>query len=335
MLKYYRNDYQKVRRKTSKNKNPSNYITIFIIVAFSLVSGIPKLIHADSSYYLSLELGSRILEIKYINLPLWKETINYNSDPSDWFPGTSNQTGASSKNTFLSTDRNDSNTYGIFYQFFYAWFNINHSILSQNGYGPSYINENYTKHYYVWGYEYQTYYFSNQPLRQNWDYLDYFFTFRQPSDLSTALDDYNNFTTVVNNDPVIQNLSFSLPTVSGDEFLWKYFLKGLIIAKPINNYLLELVDALDCQNVTVQSETLIIYRKGIGNYRLEIRFNEQGFMDSLNIKTENNELIYNISSWYPKDVALIIGGIIIGGLIGLLSLSIYRKRKRLKFFKEH
>ena len=111
-------------------------------------------------------------------------------------------------------------------------------------------------------------------------------------------------------------------------------MQGLVIAKPINNYLLELVDALDCQNTTVQSETLIIYRKGIGNYRLEIRFNEQGFMDALNIKTANNELIYNISSWYPKDVALIIGGIIIGGLIGLLSLSIYRKRKRLKFFKE-
>jgi len=207
--------------------------------------------------------------------------------------------------------------------------------LSQNGYGSSYINENYIKYYHVWGYDYQTYYFSSQPLGQNLDYYDNFFTFRQPSDFSTAIDDYNNFTSVVNDDPVIQNLNFSLPTVSGDEFLWKYFLNGLIIAKPINNYLLELVDALDCQNVTVQSETLIIYRKGISNYRLEIRFNEQGFMDSLNIKTENNELIYNISSWYPKDVALIIGGIIIGGLIGLLSLSIYRKRKRLKFFKEH
>jgi len=185
----------------------------------------------------------------------------------------------------------------------------------------------------VWGYEYQTSYFSSQPLRQNWDYI-YFFTLKQPSDLSTALDDYNNFTTVVNNDPIIQNLNFSLPTVSGDEFLWKYFLKGLIIAKPINTYLHELVDALECQNVTIQSKTLIIYRKGISNYRLEIRFNEQGLMDTLNIKTADDELIYSISSWDPKDVALIIGGIIIGGLIGLLSLSIYGKRRRLKFFKE-
>ena len=186
----------------------------------------------------------------------------------------------------------------------------------------------------MWGYDYQTYYFSSQPLGQNLDYYDNFFTFRQPSDFSTALDAYNNFTNVVNNDPVIQNLNYSLPTITGDEFLWNYFLNGLIIAKPINNYLLELVDALDCQNVTVQSETLIIYRKGIENYRLEIRFNEQGLMDSLNIKTANDELIYQISSWYPKDVASIIGGIIIGGLIGLLSLSIYRKRRRMKFFKE-
>jgi len=335
MLKYYNNDYKKIRRKTSKNKDPSSYIIFFIIVAFSLVSGIPELIHADSSYYNSLETGSQILEIKYINLPLWKETINYSSDPSDWFPGTSNQTGASSKKTFVGTDYNDLNTYGIFFQFFYTWFDINHITLSQNGYGPSYINENYTKYYHVWGYDYQTYYFSSQPLGQNLDYYDNFFTFRQPSDFSTVLDDYNNFTTIVNNDLAMQNLNFSLPTVTGDEFLWKYFLNGLVIAKPISNYLLELVDALDCQNATVQSETLIIYRKGIGNYRLEIKFNEQGFMDSLNIKTANNELIYNISSWYPKDVALIIGGIIIGGLIGLLSLSIYRKRKRLMFFKEH
>ena len=310
-------------------------MVVFIIIVFSLFSGIPELIHADSSYSLSFEPGSQILEIKYIDLPLWKETIDSSSDPSDWFPEASNQTGASKKNTFLSTDRNDLNTYGIFYQFFYKWFDINRSILSQNGYGPSYINGNYTKFYYVWGHEYITDYFTSQPLGQNLDNYEQFIMFRQPSDLSTALDDYNNFTTVVNNDPIIQNLSFSLPTVSGDEFLWKYFLNGLNVAKPINNYLLELVDALDCQNVTVQSETLIIYRKGISNYRLEIRFNEQGFMDSLNIKTANDELIYNISSWYPKDVALIIGGIIIAGLIGLLSLSIYRKRRRLKFFKEH
>lgn len=204
----------------------------------------------------------------------------------------------------------------------------------QNGYGSSYVNGVYTKNYIVWDYEYHTYYFSSQPLGMSWDYSDNYFIFRQPSDLSIALEDYNNFTNIVNNDPVIQSLNYSQPSVTGDEFLWSFFLKMLIVAKPINSYLLELIEALDCQNATVQDKTLKLYKRGIDNYQLEIQFNEQGFMDSLHVKTEDNELIYQLSSWYPEDVVSIVWIIIVGGLIGLIGLSIFKKRKRLKFFKE-
>jgi len=47
------------------------------------------------------------------------------------------------------------------------------------------------------------------------------------------------------------------------------------------------------------------------------------------------QLIYKISSWYTKDAALVIYGIILGGLKGLLSWLIYQHRKRIQFFKNN
>ena len=68
----------------------------------------------------------------------------------------------------------------------------------------------------------------------------------QPTDLSNIFRYYNNFSTTVNNDPIMQSLNISLPIANGDDYLWYYTLKGLFIASPINSYLNALIDALDC-----------------------------------------------------------------------------------------
>ncbi len=291
--------------------------------------------YANPNYILSLEYGSRISEVNYYNPPLWNETISNSSDPSDWFQGTSNQTGTSSKNIILGSENRDLSTYAIFHQFFYDWLDIDRTALSQNGYGSSYVKGNYTTYYLVWYYDYQIWYFSNQSFESVWDFEDYFYIFRDPSDLIDIFSDYNNFSSTVNNDPNMQSLNVSLPITKGDDYLWHYALNGLIIASPINSYLNALIDGLGCQNATAQGNSLIFNRKGIQNYIVDATFNEQGLIDTFSVKTESDVLIYKITSWYPKYVALIPVSLIVVGLAGLLSWSIYQRRKKMRFFKEN
>lgn len=308
--------------------------SIIIIISSSSLRLI-SIAQANPNYSLSLEYGSRISEVEYYNPSLWSEIISNSSDPLDWFPGTSNQTGALSKNIILETGYNDLDTYSTFYQYFYDWLDISRTKLSQNGYGSSYVRGNYTSYYIVWEYVYQAWYFSDQSLDLGYDFEDNFFVFTHPSDLANIFRDYNNFSATVNNDTTMQSLNISLPTANGDDYLWHYALNGLIIANPMNSYLNALIEALECQNATVQGNSLIFNRKGIHDYIVDVTFNGQGLMDSFSVKTVGGVLIYKITSWYPKNAALITFSLIGVGLAGLLSWSIYQKRKKIRFFKEN
>ena len=287
----------------------------------------------NSEYYLSLELGSKYTEVTYYNPTLWSETISNNSNPSEWFLGTSNCTGASSKIMIRNTGINDMNTYGVFFQFFYKWIDVSVSGLRQNGYDSSYLNENYPYYYNVWEYEYQRYYFSDQAHLYRDD--DNFFIFRNPSNLSMIFKNYNNFSTTVNSDPTMQSLNISLPVVSGDDFLWHYLINELIIASPINSYLTDLIDSLECQNVTIYNNILLLERKGINSYIVQVEFNDHGLMDSLRIKNLEGDKLYELTSWYPKDVSITIFIFIGVGLILLIAWSLYLRRKKEKFYIEN
>ena len=306
-------------------------------MVFSLIMGVLKPSYANSDYSFCVVPGTQILEIDHCNLQLWKETINYTSSPLDWFPGNSNQTGAQSKKTVRSIiSFGQCGTLSLFLMI-YSAYDIDYFELSDNGYDSNYLRLNFDQLYYnFWAYALAIDYFMMPPLEDDsYESLEMYRILIHPSDFSRLIDDFINFSETVNNDPLMQSLNISIPEFDGDYFLQYLIFNELAIATPSNAYLNELIDALGCKNASVQENTLILNCKGISNYQLEIFYNEQGLMDTFIVKTEDGNLIYKITSWYPKYVVYMIFGIIIAGLIGLSGVFFYRSRKKVKFFKEN
>jgi hypothetical protein len=309
----------------------------FLLVLFivSMTFGIMKPIYANSNYHLSARIGSQVHQIEYCNLQLWKETINTTSDPSDWFPGGSNQTGTQSNRIIKNIATSEASTSALFWDIYLA-FNIDFFILQDNGYGSSYLRSAYDYYYYSWRPYIEIANFKNLPFEVGDNWLEFNpRVLYHPENYSRVIANYNNFTTTVNNDPIIQSLNFSLPVFNGDDFLMYLVLNELVIASPINNYLNELIYSLGCENTSVQGNSLILNRTGVKNYQIKIIFNAQGLIDNFTVTTANGILIFKITSWYPADIVIYIFWDIMIGLVALMGITFWRWRKRTKFFKEN
>lgn len=335
-IKYFDWKQKKLGNHPLHKKNIRKSMSLLFIMVFSLTMGVLKPSYANSDYSFSVVPGTQILEIDHCNLQLWKETINHTSSPLDWFPGNSNQTGAQSKKTVRILAFGECDTYTLFLMI-YSAYDIDYFELSDYGYDSNYLRLNFAHRYYnFWAYDLAIDYFMMPPLEDNsYESSEMYKILSHPSDFSTLIDDYNNFSETVNNDPLMQSLNISIPEFDGDYFLQYLIFNELATALPSNVYLNELIDALGCENASVQESSLILNCKGISNYQLEISYNEQGLMDTFKVKTEDGTLIYKITSWYPKYVVYTIFGIIIAGIIGLSAVFFYLSRKKIKFFKEN
>ncbi|GAG90655.1 unnamed protein product, partial [marine sediment metagenome] len=121
--------------------------------------------------------------------------------------------------------------------------------------------------------------------------------------------------------------------ISGEEFLWQLILYGLVIANPFSSYLNQIITALDCSNASVQGNSLIFQRSGEEIFIVEITFNHLGIMDTILMKNTQNEVFYHITSSYPQVVVYVILGAICGGIVGLVVIHIYLKRRQKKEIK--
>ena len=288
------------------------------------------LVSSNSNFTLSLEKGSQFLEVKNYDKQAWKDTINITSNPTDWFGGESDIIGAKSKNTIMGWHESKLFTLGFFDRFF-QWFDIDfYSTLSNTFYGYEYIMDNYPANYSIWNYDFTFWSFRTEPFdNYSESIMEYSLILRNPSNFKNILDDYNEFAIIINNDTTLQTLNLSLPTLNGDEFLWNLVMHGFTLASPINNYLTEIINALECENVSVNENTLIFSRNGEKDYIVEFIYNSLGKLDTVIVKDYDDKLIYEINSTYPKFTALIILGIISGVILGLVGFNVYRK-KRLK-----
>ncbi|NVM19903.1 MAG: hypothetical protein HWN80_19540, partial [Candidatus Lokiarchaeota archaeon] len=125
----------------------------------------------------------------------------------------------------------------------------------------------------------------------------------------------------------LQAINFSVPTLSGDDFLWHFILDRFIMVNPINIYLTEVMTVLECENVTVHENKITFMRFGEKAYNVEFTYSSQGLLDTLIVKDNNSNLIYKITSSNLKFVVYIIIGICFGAILGLIGFSFYRKRK--------
>ena len=258
--------------------------------------------------------------------------------PTDWFGGESDIIGAKSKTTVLGVNYGGSSTYGMFIKLFFSWFDVNTSILWEYGYDQTYFIDRYSNSYNVWNPQVKSWLFGTEPFDNYSNIRIHEISssfFQEPLDFQRILYDYNDFATVVSNDTALQAINFSMPILSGDDFLWYFILDRFVMINPINNYLSEVINALECENVSVHENKITFMRFGEKAYIMEFSYNSQGSLDTVIVKNSDSKLIYKITSTNLKFVVYIIIGICSGAILGLIGFSFYRKRKSTFFLKSN
>lgn len=314
--------------KTKQNKTK---LTVLVVLSFFLINyQLYPIASSNSNFSVSLEKGSQIFEVVNYNEETWKDVINATSNPTDWFGGDSDTIGAKSKVTVLGVNDGGSSTYGQFIKLFFSWFDVNSSILWLYGYDQMYFSINYPKGYHLWYPQLTSWSFGTEPFddysKRRIHEIDSFL-FRELSDFQSTLSDYNDFAAVVNNDTALQAINFSMPILSGDDFLWYFILDRYVMVNPINNYLTEVITELECENVSVHGNIITFMRFGENAYNVEFTYSPQGLLDTIIVRDNNSNLIYKITSSNLKFVVFIIIGICSGAILGLIGFSFYKKRR--------
>jgi hypothetical protein len=303
----------------------------FIILFLFLNIYIINFVKANSNYSNSLEIGTQISEVKYYDEERWNNTVNPSMDPSSWLGGEANIIGAKSKLTIIDWFSDDLKTSTTFAKFLYSNEILSIFPIVRNlGYGEEFINENYTNNYFVWGYTFHYWYFTNGEFDVQPNlYFEVSDILQNPQDLKQVLDNYNDYAGIINNDTTLQSLNISFPVFSGDDLVWWMIINSFRfpVGNPINEYLTIYIDNIGCKNVTNRDNTLLYQRRGVKNYTVEVNYNSQGLIETFLIKNLEGILIYKITSFYPKTVLAFILGIIGICIIGIVTIIITRKIK--------
>lgn len=304
-----------------------------IIINQSLVF----VVYSQVNYTITLERGTQILEVKRYDEQTWKNTININSSPSDWFGGEANKIGAKSKSTLLDCSKNDHNTHTMFKTLIVPQNSLSIFLnVSNYGYNFTYINSKYPKYYFVWDNNFHFWAFSTKEFKDNPDTLyKNSQILRDPHNITSLLNDYNNFAGIINNDTTLQLLGYTLPILSGDDFFLQFIIRRNAVANPIKDYLTLLTNVLDCKNATILGNTIIFQNHGLKNYSVEVVYNTQGLMDKFTVKNSEGYIFYEIISFYPKIIFYIILGILAIFLLGTVLLASIKKIKLQRYFEEN
>ena len=205
-------------------------------------------------------------------------------------------------------------------------------VIGQKGYNETEINNNYNNTYSLTsGMRSQWYFVSGAFNESSISAIDMPIILNNPADYKQILDDYNNLAYEIRADnffPYDDEVEAVFQNMTADDFLWQLALNSLAIGTPISTYIQELVNALDCENVSYSGNTLIIERTGETNYTVEITYGAQGTITSFVVKNDVGTIIYQfISLGNTNWIVSILVGVIIACFSGLMVYIIYRKKK--------
>jgi hypothetical protein len=290
-------------------------------------------VSASTNYQLTLAKGTDVLTVNQYNDTTWKSTVNASSNPSLWFEGDTNVTGAKSKTTILGWNDNTWQTWDTLTSLFMSeYFSLTElitllTIMNNIGYNETTINANYTSSYNLWYGARAVWNFTKGPHLEQPSYNEEVFVFQDPLDFKTMLDDYNIIASELNGNLVIQLSGLSFPNISADDFLWQLALNGLAVAKPQSGYLTDLINELGCQNASSNGNSLTFNRFGETSYTVEISYGEKGTMSSFVVKDDGQNIIFQIVSTNEEWIFFLILMIIAACGAGLVLYIIISKRK--------
>ncbi|MBY8986635.1 MAG: hypothetical protein KGD65_16300 [Candidatus Lokiarchaeota archaeon] len=305
-------------------------LSLFVIIIFGMFSTI---VYASSGYNLTLVKGTDEYVINQYNDPAWKTTVNTSTNPSFWFEGDANITGAKSKTTIQGWNDNTWQTWDVFKSLFiFEYFSFEAlvqllTIMNNIGYNETTINTNYTNSYSLWYGVRAVWNFTDGAHLEQPSYNEGILVFKDPLDVKTMLDDYNTIAAELNVIPLIWGLGYSFPNVSEDDFLWQLALNGFAVAAPQTAYLADLINALGCENASSSGNTLIFERSGETNYTVEISYGVEGTISSFTVKDVGESIIFQIVSTNSEWIFYIILVILAACGVGLVVYIVITRRK--------
>ncbi|MFW9821893.1 MAG: hypothetical protein ACFFE4_03115 [Candidatus Thorarchaeota archaeon] len=319
-----------MRKINTKTKTSIMSLFIFGILIIGIFA---TSIYASTNYQLTLIKGTDDLIVNQYNDAAWKSTVNSSTDPSHWFEGDTNITGAKSRTTLLGWNYITWEAYDILTSLFMTeYFSVEEivillNIMNSEGFNETTINENYTNTYNLWYGIRAVWNFTKGPLEEHPSYNEGVLVFKNPLGVKTILDDYNTIAAELNGNLVIQLSGFTFPNVTADQFLWQLALNGLAIPAPRAQFLIELINELGCENASSSGNSLIFERSGESNYTVEISYGEKGIMASFTVKDISETTIFQLINMNSDWIFYLILLIIIACIAGLVVYVIVTKRK--------
>jgi hypothetical protein len=334
-MKSYCKYLHRWKLKSFISKSWLSVVLLFLILMIIIPQSKGYPYGGESQYSYANQRGAQFFQIDTCDLSRWNDTIGNSTSPADWFEGAPNKTGNAAKRLYTGGFNYPIRTGELFRRMLFRWFDVDYWTLHTLGYNSSYFNTRYEHWIWIWELDYSQWEFTSEQLDHEPDENYYRYVILDPLDYQYLLTSYDDFRQVFNDDPDVQALNYSLPHVSGEEFLFYVVLEDFFVASPVNGYLRDLIDILDCQNFTVAGNMLELKFHGNEDYIVELKFNENGIIDGFEFKTTQGITFFKITSWYPMNFAPLILIFSMVGLIMLIGLQLYKWRKRVVFFKNN
>ncbi len=305
----------------------SMVITLLLLslLGFSFLTAISSGLAQVNNYELKLTKGTTIFTVETYDEDAWLTTVSNTQNPSDWFSGDANITGAQSKTTVKGWAYSEWGSYNVL-------FSINPAIilLNNTGYNEASINEIYPNTYWIWNglqvkWEYTIEEFDEKPDLV----FDQIIILENPEDYNEILDDYNTLATQIRNDINITDpfIKVMFPNITGDDLLWQLVRSRFAAAGPVGNYLLAVTDALGTDNVTASGCSLIFNQTGLNDYIVEFTYGDRGTLTSVIVKDQTDDIIYHITSKNSEWIFYMILSIAVAATIGIIVFLSLRSRK--------
>ncbi len=306
----------------------SKIVSIFFIIAVVFLVASLNVKAADT-YQLNISKGTQNYQVNQYDDTTWKEYISTSTTPEDLFGGSADEIGAESKFTTTMWTDDSYTTFDLFNRLLLPSIDVlNRSLVDSL---ERSINDDYDEKYELWKISVSDWDFTTEDFESQANNRKVLLAFTDPEDFVTILSDYNDWVSEING--TIGSINISISTMSSDEFLYKILLNNEIIATtPIEDYLKNVVEELDCKNIEVDGTKLVFEKDGKKDYVVEITFSDRGMISSYTFKDDNDNTIYEITSSNSNDpiiIGVIIVFIVATGAYGII--LIYKKLQS----KEH
>ncbi len=291
-------------------------------------------IAASTTYEVALNKGTVTFMVNHYNEGKWENTVDDELGPDDWFGGDSDDIGAKAKLTIRYVDSYKWDLFEVLISIFDVMsfipddLSINDTLLIMAYFSEDSIDDLFPDKYEVW-----------EALTVKWDYTTDGFDeepdetenllpiFKDPKDYKDILEDYNRWVLSINFTMVSLGLE-PYAILDGDDFLWQLIISGIFtIARPFNTYLKTLINELDCNDVEVKDNTLIMEKKGEEDYTVEVTFSDQGIQSTFIIKNDDDRIIYEIINDDTDFIVLIVLGVMATAIAGIVYVAVIIRKK--------